>query len=282
MTLSRIKVIGLLASLPILATLIYTSGHQRQMGHPMSGDVLSKATHESQRSRELNIKLDDVDQPAPLPANSKLNRAITLIGASSFREAESLLLELLEKNPNDTEVLSELVTVEVGKMNPAKAVQYIETILQVDPNVPGIWTLYQDTVALADEQQAAIAFLKHLPSKERFEVPYSMGLFLGKTGQHAEAIALFEKSLQYDSAETGKIYQQISAMQRRLGDYAAAETSLQSAVDADETSLPSLISLVEVYLESGRFSEARALLDELLETDPANPYLQAYSRGLDI
>lgn len=302
----RDKILGLLASCSIvLGGISFLNASGKHSSRPSSQEDPSHADEQAAMARvhgssALNESLRQAslietapEHALPFHPNPQLNQAITLIGQSRWREAEPILLELLEKNPSDTSVLSELVTVEVmGKMNPEKAVPYLETILRVEPDFPGIWDRFQDTVASAHGQQAAIDFLKNLPAKERFEVPYTLGLFLGQEGRYAESIAAFEKSLTYESTQAGAIYQQISAMQRRQGNSEGAEKSLQKALEALEIHnenlqgqsikqkqdiLPAQISLLEVYLESGRRAEAMALLDDLLEKDPTNPYLKAYA-----
>jgi tetratricopeptide (TPR) repeat protein len=244
--------------------------------------------------REASLIKTSPDHAVPFHSDPMLNKAMTLIGQSEWLEAENILLALLEKNPQDPEVLKELVTVEVaGKMRPKQGVMYLERLIGIEPNFPGIWVRYQDTVALAEGQSSALKFLASLQNQDRFEIPYTMAVFLSETGDYQKAEYWFEKSLQYETDQTSNIYQKISEMQKKQGDFRGAEISVVKAIEAIESYnanlepiqvkakqdlLPALLAKVDVYMESGRRNEGLELLDELLEKDPTNPYLVNLSK----
>jgi tetratricopeptide (TPR) repeat protein len=295
----------LLVSALALAAAVTLYGGDAQKRAPVEAAPVRRPPADAiHGSVELNEALDKASRiktapghPVPYHDDPKLSQAIDLIGQSRWLDAEGALLALLAERPSDPLVLNELATVEAaGKMRPDKAVTYLESMLRLAPDFPGVWTRYRDTVALAGGQKAAIELVQSLAEQDRYEVPLTIGLFYEDLQDHAAAIDYLQRASQHDGPHLGRTYQILAKAQQHAGRLSDAEAALKRAIDVIEShnagldptlvksrqdAFPASVALVELYFESKQYDQARRLLDELLELDRMNPILLTYAKTLE-
>jgi len=102
------------------------------------------------------------------------------------------------------------------------------------------------------------------------DVHYSLGLLLSEKKQYEEAV----KHLQFAATgmvNNGRVYYNLGQLLIFLRREQEAETALKKSVEIDSANMNYLQALARFYIKSRQVSQARAIAEQMLFTNPENP-----------
>ncbi|HYX35861.1 MAG TPA: tetratricopeptide repeat protein [Oligoflexus sp.] len=217
----------------------------------------------------------------------ELQKAMQLIDGGQWREAESILLAILQKDPRDEGALIEMaMLLLIDKQDSRAAQPYLERALEVNPDneaaVQELLGVYEET----RNWDQGLAFLRSMqddPRKTGY-VDYGIGSALVSMGRPAEAIPALQKSVY----EYG--YKEYSARQglaEALVDSGRIDEGIREYQQIIEGPYkPNQIRVAKIrtasaLIEKQQFAEARRILQPLQDTDPKDEWVAALLRDID-
>jgi tetratricopeptide (TPR) repeat protein/tRNA A-37 threonylcarbamoyl transferase component Bud32 len=145
--------------------------------------------------------------------------------------------------------------------------------------------LGQKAEATGDYEKAVEQYRRAIIADATFALPWNnLGILAWSRGNLAEADSCFREAAAVDSSFADATYN-LATLRWDRGDLAGAEEYYRTALRADPTFIPAYNNLGRLMMETGRASEAAAVLDEGLSLAPQErydalvPYLLK-SRGL--
>lgn len=226
-------------------------------------------------------------EATPTRDTSDLQRAMQLIDSGQWREAENLLLEILQKDPRDEGALVEMAMLQLIDKHDSRAAQpYLERALEVNPDneaaVQELLGVYEET----RNWDQGLAFLRSLqgdPRKTGY-VDYGIGSALVSMGRPAEAIPSLQKAVyEYGYKE----YTARQGLAEALVDAGRVEEGIreyQQIIDGPYK--PNQIRVAKIrtasaLIEKQQFAEARRILQALQDTDPKDEWVAALLRDIE-
>lgn len=203
---------------------------------------------------------------------AKRKKALALISARRWREAQSLLADASRADPRDAETWCLLGAVN-GELNLYDdAVACLEQAVRLVPGYADAqYNLAQATMHLgryADAARAFEAFLRIHPG--HVEALNTLGLALAASGMVRAAIERFQQALRIDRQHADAWYNLGNALWA-FGSQADAVTALRESVHFRADVPARWIELGYFLLHSARLDEAQAAFDKARTLDPAQP-----------
>jgi tetratricopeptide (TPR) repeat protein len=242
-----------------------------------------------------SIPLDSSNTPStagptgtPQPKEgSDLQIAMQLIDSGQWREAENILLGILQKDPRDEGALVEMaMLLLIDKQDSRAAQPYLERALEVNPDneaaVQELLGVYEET----KNWEQGLAFLRSMqddPRKTGY-VDYGIGSALMSMGRPAEAVASLQKSVyEYGYKE----YTARQGLAEALVDAGRVEEGIreyQQIIDGPYK--PNQVRVAKIrtasaLIEKQQFAEARRILQPLQDSDPRDEWVAALMRDID-
>ncbi len=202
---------------------------------------------------------------AAVPQNA-LDSGRQALEAGDLPRAEQLFQQYLSEHPNSAEALSNLAAVHARREQFAEAVALYEKALKADPGLTPVH--FNIAVSLgrlnrfAEAAQHLRIFLESYPNEPR--AAQLLGLCLIETGDLRDALVQLERSYKENPKDPSIIYA-LAYANARAGNVDRAAGLLRSS-----ESNPAQAKLVQGLIEyrRGRFTEAKALFEEVLRMSP--------------
>lgn len=244
--------------------------------------------------------------PPPLPVQAKLRQAFELLNAGRVQEARTAakaILKLVPKEPNalyllgvvahqagelksaagffeksyaadrtNLAAMSGMGIVRLDQKRYAEAVKIFETLSRHMPKEAiAFHNLGLAQIGLGRKMEAETAFRQALAvNSGHLAACFPLAGLLLDRGAEAEAIALLEDALSQNPTEAGLFHLLADAcIQAGLID--RAETALAEGVKVLPKDRVCRSRLASMWINKGRFEEARALLDALVAEKPDDP-----------
>jgi tetratricopeptide (TPR) repeat protein len=172
------------------------------------------------------------------PAKTLLAHALTI--TKNYDRAESLLREVLEKQPADADALKRLFGLAVAVKAPEKAVPAFEAALAAAP---------RDA-----------------------ELHSQVGEWLAQLDQHAEAEAALRKAIELQP-DLAPAHYRLGFQQNRKGDVAGAAQEWAVALRLEPKLLGARLGLMQIAATTKDYAEMERLLREGVEVTPGSPDL---------
>lgn len=231
--------------------------------------------------------------------------------AGRLQQAESVLRQVLQQRPNDTEALHQLALLAYQVGNLTVAVQLIERALAVNPNVP----IYQANIAemfrrLGQPQKAIAHGLKAVALKaDSADAHNNLGIAYFDIADYDEAIRYYEKAIalrprfaeatsnranalrqlkRFGEAESeyrralainsayAEAHNNLGSVLRDLERPAEAESAYKRAIELKPAYLEALNNLILAQKDLKKYDEAIATAQRALELDPRNADALSY------
>jgi tetratricopeptide (TPR) repeat protein len=218
---------------------------------------------------------------------TELQRAMQLIDAGQWREAESILLEILQKDPRDEGALVEMAMLLLIDKHDSRAAQpYLERALEVNPDneaaVQELLGVYEET----RNWEQGLAFLRSMqgdPRKTGY-IDYGIGSALMSMGRPAEAVSSLQKAV-YEFGY--KEYTARQGLAEALVDAGRIDEGIreyQQIIDGPYK--PNQVRIAKIrtasaLIEKQQFAEARRMLQPLQDSDPKDEWVAALLRDID-
>ena len=211
-------------------------------------------------------------------------------------------LELLEIEPTNTLARSRLANLLAQEGRLEEAVEAYQELLRISEIEPSGWENMASALLLLDRTEEALAITERAVAEAPWyrELQVLRGEALEKAGRLDEALLAYEKAIEL-RPEVPDNHWRHGSVALELGDEETAERDFRESLTQDpsfeegRTALVRLLSrsgraaealavaeegeadsemarvaLSEAYLASGRFDEARAILEEVTRTNPDN------------
>jgi tetratricopeptide (TPR) repeat protein len=218
---------------------------------------------------------------------SELQTAMQLIDSGQWREAENILLGILQKDPRDEGALVEMaMLLMIDKQDSRAAQPYLERALEVNPDneaaVQELLGVYEET----RNWEQGLAFLRSMqddPRKTGY-VDYGIGSALMSMGRPAEAVASLQKAVyEYGYKE----YTARQGLAEALVDAGRVDEGIreyQQIIDGPykpNQVRVAKIRIASALIEKQQFAEARRILQPLQDSDPRDEWVAALMRDID-
>ncbi len=198
----------------------------------------------------------------------KIDSAAIYIKNCEYGQAETSLMGLFEKNPEDVDVLMYLGWLYLEKQEYVKAEDFYRRALEVDPyNISAVEGAVGALLAQFKEDEA-LEFLDEMSSagmnvyyeKEKVQIA-----FLRRTGKINDAIEIALKLLEEKPGDPGLLIL-IADMYSQKGDPKTAFYYYTKAYDFDPNSFEVKMHMMQFYLKEKKFSQVKQMLAGLQET----------------
>ncbi len=216
-----------------------------------------------------------------------LQRVMQMIDTGQWKDAEALLIELLQKDPRDEGALVEMAMLQLIDKHDSRAAQpYLERALEVNPDneaaVQELLGVYEET----RNWEQGLSFLRSLTNEQRKSgyLDYGIGSALVSMGRPAEAVAPLQKAV-YEYGY--KDYTAREGLAEALVDSGRIDEGLreyQSIIEGPYK--PNQIRVAKIriasaMIEKKQFQEARRILQPLQDTDPKDEWVASLLRDID-
>ncbi len=212
-----------------------------------------------------------LDPKDAIGIESELNQSQEDLAAGDFKGAESLLLSILKRNPQNVPALSILggAYLSRGQTEKAKACFLEEVRLkpQMDTAHLNLGTAYKrlgDASSAEKEYRAALAVN---PSMR--EAISSLAEMLISQNKSPEAASLLQGALSR-GLESSDIYFELGILEARGGDLDKARFSFSKALSLDPTKHEACANLGRIAYQQGRVDEAIMQYQRALRIQPGN------------
>jgi tetratricopeptide (TPR) repeat protein len=167
-----------------------------------------------------------------LQAHKREDQVLQLIKQAKMKQAVAACQQLNSRFPQFTSgwyTASQLAT-KLG--NPTMALRAIEKALRLEPSEKR-WLLQQAFCLMALGQTAPAREIALSLDKHPLNCGYqcaSMGLLLSRLGLHSSALRHYQQAIRLEP-EIGEHYYNVATLHRFMGNFSAAETALDSALE---------------------------------------------------
>ncbi len=191
-----------------------------------------------------------------------------------YRSIESIWTDTLAKRPSNERAWYSLGYVHLDKNLPSRAIEYFREAVRLRPDPINLMG-YAHALTQAGESDQAIALYRQtLPLVPRtygevYESMANLGLLLGKTGQHDEAIRWLSDAIAINPRKTGAYYN-LGALYFSLGRFSDAAENLRRALDDPKQGDEAASLLVRSLLALGQKTEALAFAQKQKSARPSS------------
>ncbi len=187
-------------------------------------------------------------------------------------EAELLIKRALQVNPNSIGALSQLAELERDRGAIDESIRLFEEALAIDDSLPFLHLGYGDVLQRASrfkEAEAAFQLVLEL-DPDSFKARYNQGVTYGNQGRVDDAVAEYEKALEFDpkNPEVALAHNNLGAIALDRGDLDMARDHFATAVDVAPGNLESRDTLALLYHDERRFADAIEMLEAAALVDP--------------
>lgn len=196
-------------------------------------------------------------------------RALTLTQAGQWTEAEKLLQQVYQQNPDDLEVVRALA---LGQKELGRPAEEAEPILtrwcQLEPNNPQAFRLRLLFWMSRQRQEEALADgLRILElAEDDQEVRQTVVFLLLQAGRPQEALQQCQAGLQHRPNDPD-LRQLLARVYHALGQHAQAAQVLEGILAEHPNHLGALLLRGVLYLEAGQADKALPLLERVVQRD---------------
>jgi len=218
---------------------------------------------------------EDSSSPA---ANDVLQRAMDLVNQGHWDQAEPMLLSELAKNPRDEGVLLELAMIQIlEKHEPQAAVPYLQVAIRVNPkNDAAVEELLQ-VYESGQNWDQAVQFFESIPadSDGRAFINYGKGTALLSAGRNGEAIDVLQRAVYEDDNKAFTARESLATAYESNGRWEEASREYEQVISGPykpEQIRIARIGLAKAYAAQRNFSQARSILEPIIDSDPRDRY----------
>ncbi|MES2013089.1 MAG: tetratricopeptide repeat-containing glycosyltransferase family protein [Pseudomonadota bacterium] len=208
--------------------------------------------------------------------NSQLQQAITLLQAGKLNDARVLYKKLLIFTPNNTDILTNLGTIEIKLGNLEEGVRLIDKSLEVNPKQPFAYN--NRGIALKSLQQLDYALVSYdcaIKLKPDYaEALVNRGILLRDLKRYNEALISYDTAIALDQANhaafnsRGNILKDLKQLDDALASY---DCAIKLKPDYAEA----LVNKGILLRDLKRYNEALTSYERAITLQPSNP--TAYS-----
>ncbi len=203
--------------------------------------------------------------------------ALTAWQCVEYRDAESLWIDTLAKNPRSVLALQNLGTLEYGlgersgRSHYELALSLYRRALEVEPEQPDVWNSAGIVEAkLGRRDDAMASFEAALRADPRHaEAARNLGSVLGAAGRRDEAIAAYERAIVSAPAMV-EAREDVAVLLAAAGRLDDAERELREALRIAPGSVRSLVELCAVLRARGGADDATAVCEAAARGAPAS------------
>ncbi len=241
------------------AMTLMAQAYTRSGNHGLARDFLALAVEASNNSPEESIRYANV-----------------LMSDEQYLPAEDVLIPALRLSPGNVDILQVLGRLYILLEDEPRAQQVIETLRNV--GTPQAIAAANSTEAellnQTDGTEKALEFLESVAANSDGDLSAQLFLLRGRlaSGDVEGARGLLDTMLQEtpDSLALQSVAATISAV---AGDYPGAESQFRELLAKDPTISRNWLELSRLLMHQRKLDEARAVVDEGLETLPDDPNL---------
>lgn len=257
----------------------------------------SKTGHAVQQKISQNQKVNQREKKtlikaSPVSNSKQLNKAIELLSKGEIQAAEAILKNILEKEPDNIEALTELGMIYIADyQDPTIGRNFLEKALGIDNDneivVGHLLSFYENH----DDIKGGIEFFKSLEPDSPL-VNYALGQLHAQAGDNSQSIELFENvlkdplsnsSMAADIAESYvnsgedelaiKAYRMaIIGMEKELKNQPYNEHN-ESHIILQERIIDLQLDLVLTHIRKGNIKEASKILPKLKAMRPYDDFI---------
>lgn len=248
---------------------IYTDLKSLAPDNPVAYQALGLFYASTGQKEKAIAEFRSVLASKPKDDGLKLQLAETLIGLRRIEEAKPLVQQLVNANASSRVLLANgRILIAEGKYQEAAA--ELEKATKSDSKSAGNYYflgLAQRSLGLADSAKAS--FSRALELNPRMtEAAAALSDIQAKRGNYDESLRLADLAAKNQSSPLG-YYASAQALIAK-GETRQGEAMLQTALERDPTSLPSLALLVRLYSQQGKTKDVAQRLSQLLSQHPQN------------
>ena len=205
--------------------------------------------------------------PSPSELAAWYQEAERALAGRSYQRAHQWCMQILEKDPNHAGAFFVLALIAADHDNFAKAVDVLGRAIRLDRREPRYHAhLARCFVALnrRGEARAAARSGVELDPRDAHTLD-TLGVVFSRTGDHADAIPLFERAVALDAGNPSYFFN-LGAARQFSGDFDGAEVAYQRALALDphlHRAYSSLVQLKRATRDRNHIGELEALFARL-------------------
>lgn len=220
-------------------------------------------------------------QPESVDVMNRIAKAY--LHLAEFSQAERMFKTILEKKPGAGDILLELTRLQLIAGHVHDAVSNWKKLEGIYPDDPGVKALYGDFLVLEGKfeeaeihyrEAAAVLTGGTISSAGRSAVIRLASCYAAQ-GKAELAQQTFDMAGVGDN-ETTDILLQAANFWKLMDDMGRAEAVLKQAVRAEPEDLSLRMVTARFYFDAGRYDDAKAVIDKLIETSPGNRPFRKY------
>lgn len=196
-----------------------------------------------------------------------LEQAAALHQGGELEEAERLYRRILKQEPRNADAIQLLGVIEHQRGNNDEAVALLTKAIEIEPgnasahnNLGGVYS------ALGEDERAAIHFAKAAGTKVvSSDALTNLGILRRRAGDLSGALAMFQDARAKDR-ECRSALRELASLQLHLRNYPEAEEAYKAYVELVPEDLLAQNNLGYAIQQQGRYGEAEACFQRVLET----------------
>jgi tetratricopeptide (TPR) repeat protein len=218
-----------------------------------------------------------------------VQRGTAAFEAGEYAEAETLLLQVLDRNTAYANVYHMLGVIASFRGASDRAVDLFRQALAVNPQYSEAQLNLAITLADMGAYEAAAEEAGKLQAREPGDTDRPSPAILGKLanahadlarkyhalGMYAEAVGEYDKALGL-CPNFPDIHNRRAVSCRALRDYAGAKASLTRALEVNPRYVEAYVNLGQLHQQMGHLAEAIAAWERALELSPRHPLARIY------
>jgi arylsulfatase A-like enzyme/Flp pilus assembly protein TadD len=219
---------------------------------------------------------DRDDRPRPDPkrmidVHHTVQQAEGLMEEGRYGVAEELLRGILERDPENTQVLYDLAQVLIRQERSGEAAELLERALETAPESALLNTVLGQLEAGRGnlERAATLAGVAAAADRRNLEPQLLEAEYLARLGRVGEAERIWRR-LTGDFPEAAEPWSHLAGLHLKRGDWPAARDAARRAVELAPSDAAAWNSLGYALDELGRPEEAAAAYGKALEADPGH------------
>lgn len=267
----------------------YNYGRQKtQISQKNKSSLISQDSDELRKFSASNAVID-----------SDVQDAIDQIDSGNIQSAMAMLIMILEKDPKNEQALVEMAMINLLDLkNSDEAIKYLQRVVEVNPSNRIVMS---ELVSLYDEEGMSDTGLNFLISQSEItgspELSYGIGQMLASQGRNVEAVEHLEKAA--NGTDNYRAQKDLADAYARAGFEGKAVTAFAKTLeiqtkDVEERNKQGLpttfakenlsytkLDMAKAYIQSGQLDEAQAILDEVKGALPDADAVSMVQKNLD-
>jgi tetratricopeptide (TPR) repeat protein len=231
--------------------------------------VLAATQVQLGKPEEAEAYLREVLEKSPKELKASLALAQMKLSQKDFHGAERVLRDAADRIADSPDAAAALGTfyAATGKLDDAE--RWLRQALRQDPkNAPALVRLGALELKAGRKEEAEATY-KQIANLPRPEFKAAYGVFLMQQNRRDAAVAEFER-LAKEEPGNRVARTRLVAAYAAAGRWASAESLLNGAIQKNDKDLDALLQRGQVYLRSGRFSEAQGDFETVIRFEPSS------------